>query len=191
MSGTRVLPVNPKSVSECCHGILLECSKTADAGASLRSAVLHICTLLAKTIENLSLRNIRDYYMWITVWCLVLVNTPLHISGVEQVVSLLASGLSQIGGVELLDSRILMGLTDWVGCIYIIEHLCAQAADIRGIAYVSGLLGLSAAVYTAARTSHDLDEVVVLFPGFDRFEDFLAFFNPEATQTFSSRSPIL
>ena len=80
-------------------------------GASLRSAVLHICTLLAKTIENLSLRNIRDYYMWITVWCLVLVNTPLHISGVEQVVSLLASGLSQVSGVELLNSRILMGLT--------------------------------------------------------------------------------
>ena len=95
------------------------------------------------------------------------VNTPLHISGVEQVVSLLASGLSQISGVELLDSRILMGLTDWVGCIYIIEHLCAQAADIRGIAYVSGLLGLSAAVYTAAGASHDFDEVIVGFSGFN------------------------
>ena len=101
--------------------------------------------------------------MWITVWCLVLVNTPLHISGVEQVVSLLASGLSQISGVELLNSRILMGLTDWVGCIYIIEHLCAQAADIRGVADVSGLLGLSAAVYTAAWASHDFDEVIVGF----------------------------
>ena len=105
--------------------------------------------------------------MWITVWCLVLVNTPLHISGVEQVVSLLASGLSQISGVELLDSRILMGLTDWVGCIYIIEHLCAQAADIRGVADVSGLLGLSAAVYTAAWASHDFDEVIVGFSGFN------------------------
>ena len=81
--------------------------------------------------------------------------------------SLLASGLSQISGVELLDSRILMGLTDWVGCIYIIEHLCAQAADIRGIAYVSGLLGLSAAVYTAAGASHDFDEVIVGFSGFN------------------------
>ena len=86
----------PNPFLTCGYGILLKCSKTADAGASLRSAVLHICTLLAKTIENLSLRNIRDYYMWITVWCLVLVNTPLHISGVEQVMGPLASRLAQV-----------------------------------------------------------------------------------------------
>ena len=59
-----------------------------------------------------------------------------------------------------------MGLTDWVGCIYIVEHLCAQAADIRGVAYVSGLLGLTAAVYAAAGASHDFDEVIVGFSGF-------------------------
>ena len=96
----------------------------------------------------------------------MLVNAPLNIGGVEQVVGFFASGLSQVSGVELLDSRILMGLTDWVGCIYIVEHLCAQAADIRGVAYVSGLLGLTAAVYAAAGASHDFDEVIVGFSGF-------------------------
>lgn len=58
-------------------------------------------TLLAKPLKS-SLRNIRDYYMWITWHGAVLVNTPLHISGVEQVVSLLASGLSGRSGVGSL-----------------------------------------------------------------------------------------
>ena len=70
---------------------------------------------------------------------------------VKQRFGQIASGLSQVSGVELLDSRILMGLTDWVGCIYIVEHLCAQAADIRGVAYVSGLLGLTAGRYASRR----------------------------------------
>ena len=38
---------------------------------------------------------------------------------------------------------------------------------------MSWLLGLSAAVYTAARTSHDFDEVVVSCAGFHFFKQFL------------------
>ena len=66
-----------------------------------------------------------------------------------------------------------MGLTDRVGGINVIKDLCTQAADIRCVAHMSWLLGLSAAVYTAARTSHDFDEVVVSFAGFHFFKQFL------------------
>ena len=86
---------------------------------------------------------------------------------------LLAAGLAQVGSIELLDGGVLMGLADRLSCIFIIEHLGAKRADIHGVAHTAWLLGLSAAVYTAARTSHDFDEVVVSFAGFHFFKQFL------------------
>ena len=88
-------------------------------------------------------------------------------------VRLLASGLAQVSGVELLDGGVLVGFADGVGHIRIVQNLGAQRADVRGVAHVTGLLGLSAAVDTAAGTSHDLDKVVVGLAGFYLFQQFL------------------
>ena len=87
--------------------------------------------------------------------------------GVKEVVRYLASRLAQVSCIKFLDCRILMGLTDRVGGINVIKDLCTQAADIRCVAHMSWLLGLSAAVYTAAWASHDFDEVIVGFSGFN------------------------
>ena len=95
----------------------------------------------------------------------MLINRPLHIGGMEQMVRFLASGLTKVGGVELLDGRILVGLADGVGRIAVVENLGSEGADIGGIADVSGLLGLSAAVDAAAGTSHNFNKVVVRFTG--------------------------
>ena len=71
----------------------------------------------------------------------MLINAPLHIGGVQQMMCLGASGLAQIGIVELLDGRILVGLADGVRRIAVIENLSPQGADICGVAPVAGLLG--------------------------------------------------
>ena len=58
-----------------------------------------------------------------------------------------------------------MGLANGVGLVAVIENLCAQGADIGGITNRTGLLGLTAAVYTTAGTSHDLNKVVICLTG--------------------------
>ncbi len=59
----------------------------------------------------------------------------------------------------------LVGLSDRIALIGIVEHLGPQSADIHGVAHIAGLLGLAAAVDAAAGASHDLDEVVIRFAG--------------------------
>ena len=81
---------------------------------------------------------------------------------------LLASWLAKVGGVQLLDRRVLMGLTDRVVLIRIVEDFRAERTDIHGVPYITWLLGLSAAVHTAARASHDLDEVVSGFTDLEK-----------------------
>ena len=44
--------------------------------------------------------------------------------------------------------------------------------DISGVAHISRLLGLSAAVDTAAGASHDLNKVIIGFAGFHLFKQF-------------------
>ena len=63
-----------------------------------------------------------------------------------------------------------MGLADGVRRIAVIENLSPQGADICGVAHVTRLLGLSAAVYTAAGASHNLNEMVICLAGFDFIE---------------------
>lgn len=99
---------------------------------------------------------------------------------------LLASGLAQVSGIELLDGGILMGLTNRVVGIDVVEHLCPKCAYIGGVAHISRLLRLSAAVYTAAGASHNLNKVIVASPDFTFSSSAFAFPRPEATATFTS-----
>ena len=84
----------------------------------------------------------------------------------QKMMGLLASRFPKVGVIQLLDSGILMGLADGVILIGIVQHLSPQSADIHGIAHISRLLGLAAAVDTSAWAAHDLDEVIVGFTGF-------------------------
>ena len=77
-----------------------------------------------------------------------------------------ASGLSEIGIIKFLDSRILVRLTNRVVFIRIIQYLSTQSTDVNGIANISRLLRLASAVDTAAWAAHNLNKVVVGFAGF-------------------------
>ena len=79
--------------------------------------------------------------------------------------SLMASRFAKVLFVELLDSRILMRLTNWLSRIVVIQSLCTDCTYICKVTNAAAYLRLAAAVDTAARASHDLDEVVVCFAG--------------------------
>ena len=66
---------------------------------------------------------------------------------------LLASRLTKIRCVQLLDRRILVRFPDRVVFVSVIEDLGAQTADIDAVAYVARLLRLAAAVDTSTRTA--------------------------------------
>ena len=53
----------------------------------------------------------------------MLINTSLYIAGMEQMVRLFASGLAQIGGIKLINRRILMGFAEGICIIAVIENL--------------------------------------------------------------------
>ena len=59
---------------------------------------------------------------------------------------LLASRLTKIRCVQLLDRRILVRFPDRVVFVSVIEDLGAQTADIDAVAYVARLLRLAAAL---------------------------------------------
>ena len=54
-----------------------------------------------------------------------------------------------------------MGFPNRIILIGIVEYLGAQSADIYGIAHISRLLGLSAAIDAAAGAGHKLHKVVL------------------------------
>ena len=54
----------------------------------------------------------------------LLIDFPLYVRGVKEVVRYLASRLAQVSCIKFLDCRILMGLTDRVGGINVIKDLC-------------------------------------------------------------------
>ena len=78
----------------------------------------------------------------------------------------MASRFAKVLFVELLDSRILMRLTNWFSRIVLIQSLCTDCTYICKVTNAAAYLRLTAAVDTTARASHDFDEVVVCFAGF-------------------------
>ena len=80
---------------------------------------------------------------------------------------------AQIGLINLFYHRIFMGFADRFVSVIFVQSSRPPRFQIDKVAHCRRLYRLTAAVDTAARAAHDLDEVVVLFPGFDRFEDFL------------------
>ena len=72
-----------------------------------------------------------------------------------------ASGRAKILVIELLDLRILVRFADRLRFIVAVQHACTYAAHIRKVADIAGHLRLAAAVHASARTSHDLDEMII------------------------------
>ena len=90
-----------------------------------------------------------------------------HIAGVEDFVSFMAAGFAQELLVALLHDGVLVALAQRHIGVLVIESLGAQGLQVGEAANRCRLDGLTAAVYTAAGASHDLDEVLLGFAGFD------------------------
>ena len=88
-------------------------------------------------------------------------------------VCLLASRRAQIFLIQLLDGRIVMGLPKRLRRVIVIQYLRPDGPNILKIAHIRMYLGLAAAVYTSARTAHDLDKVIICLPCADFFQDLL------------------
>ena len=80
---------------------------------------------------------------------------------------LVAARLAQIFGVHFLEQRVLVALADGLRVILAVQGCGAQGLQVRKVAHTGRLRGLAAAVYTAAWASHDFDEVIVGFSGFN------------------------
>ena len=91
----------------------------------------------------------------------LVIKPALYVCGMKQLVRLMASRFTQVGFVQFLDSRVLMGFTQLAGSVDVIESLGADSADIGKVADAGVNLRLSAAVDTAAWASHNLDEMIV------------------------------
>ena len=89
--------------------------------------------------------------------------TSLNVTCVEYLVRLVAAGLLKESIVNFLDSRVLVRTSHCACSILVVESLFADSADILKVAYRSRLLRLTAAVYAAPGTAHDLDKGVVGF----------------------------
>ena len=53
------------------------------------------------------------------------------VGGVEELVGFVAAGLAKVGVVELLDHRVLMGLSDSALFVLLVEGFCAQSLKIH------------------------------------------------------------
>ena len=65
--------------------------------------------------------------------------------------------------IQFLDYRVFMALSQGHGCIFAVQCLGTFCTKVSEVAYICRLMRLTAAVYTAARTCHHFDEVVVCF----------------------------
>lgn len=63
-----------------------------------------------------------------------------------------------------------MALAHGLAGIIRIESGCTHGTEIHKVAHLCRLYRLSAAVDTAARTTHDLDEIIVLFAALDALQ---------------------
>ena len=77
----------------------------------------------------------------------------------KNLVSNVASGFSEEVFVYFLYIGAFVRLPELVCVIKAVESFCTLCTDIRKVAYICRLDNLTAAVYTSAGTSHDLDEV--------------------------------
>ena len=77
----------------------------------------------------------------------------------KNLVSNVASGFSEEVFVYFLYIGAFVRLSELVCVIKAVECLCTLCTDIRKVAYICRLDNLTAAVYTSAGTSHNLDEV--------------------------------
>ena len=75
--------------------------------------------------------------------------------------SLLRAGLAEVLRIQRLDCGVLMRLSYRSVAVDVVKHGCALSSYINRVSYVSGLLGLSAAVYAAAGACHNLYELIV------------------------------
>jgi hypothetical protein len=71
----------------------------------------------------------------------VLVDTSLYISGMQEMMCLMAARFLKIFFIEKLDRRILMGFADRHIKILGIKSLSTQCSDIGEVSYCAGLLG--------------------------------------------------
>ena len=89
----------------------------------------------------------------------LLVSLTSNVRGVESVVSCVAAVTTlEVVFVNLLDDGVLMGLSHLHSRILVVKSLSSYSLEIYGVANVLRLNGLTAAVYTAAGASHNLNE---------------------------------
>lgn len=90
-----------------------------------------------------------------------LIHTSLHIAGMKRLMRLMTARFPEILVIELLDLWILMRLTDRLRLIVAVQYARTDPPNIRKVTDITGYLRLAAAVDTTARTSHDLNEVII------------------------------
>ena len=83
---------------------------------------------------------------------------------------LMGAGLLKVAVIQLLDFGVLMGLPERHSGVLRVQTGGANSAQVFEVADEAGLMGLTAAVYTAAGASHDFDEVIILLAGLDHIE---------------------
>lgn len=74
--------------------------------------------------------------------------------------SAVRTGLFEILVVDSLDLGVIVRLSVLEAEVVLIESLGSERLEVGKVPYMTGLDGLSAAVYTAAGAAHDLDELV-------------------------------
>ena len=90
-----------------------------------------------------------------------LIHTSLHIDGMKRLMRFMTARFPEILVIELLDLWILMRLTDRLRLIVAVQYARTDPPNIRKVTDITGYLRLAAAVDTSARTSHDLNEVII------------------------------
>ena len=90
-----------------------------------------------------------------------LIHTSLHIAGMKRLMRFMTARFPEILVIELLDLWILMRLTDRLRLIVAVQYARTDPPNIRKVTDITGYLRLAAAVDTSARTSHDLNEVII------------------------------
>ena len=96
--------------------------------------------------------------------------TALDVGGMENLVSLVASGLSKVLIVYSLNHAVIMGLTEVHVLVCVVENSSTYSTEVYSVTNRCGLEGLSTAVYTTAGASHDLDKLVLLFAALNSTE---------------------
>ena len=78
----------------------------------------------------------------------------------EKLVSLVRAGSFKILVVDSLDFGVVVRLSVLEVEIVLVESLGTHSLEVCEVSYMTGLDGLTAAVYTAAGTAHNLDELL-------------------------------